>query len=68
MTHYPSFLCCTGGQIPGIMQEKVTCLADAIRIIDRGNKNRATAATNIHEHSSRSHSVLMVDVKSSFTG
>ncbi|KAG5184676.1 P-loop containing nucleoside triphosphate hydrolase protein, partial [Tribonema minus] len=31
-------------------------------VFDRGNRRRSVASTNVHERSSRSHSVLMVDV------
>jgi hypothetical protein len=36
----------------------------AMRLVDAGNKARATAATNLNEHSSRSHSILTIHVES----
>ena len=55
-------------QIPGMVQEAISTVEDAMRVISRGNSNRATASTNIHEHSSRSHSILMVEVSSVLGG
>ena len=36
----------------------------AMRLVETGNRARATAATNLNEHSSRSHSILTIHVES----
>ena len=36
----------------------------AMLLVDAGNRARATAATNLNEHSSRSHSILTIHVES----
>eukprot|EP00554_Chaetoceros_debilis_P002394 CAMPEP_0194083292 /NCGR_PEP_ID=MMETSP0149-20130528/8887_1 /TAXON_ID=122233 /ORGANISM="Chaetoceros debilis, Strain MM31A-1" /LENGTH=1367 /DNA_ID=CAMNT_0038765669 /DNA_START=178 /DNA_END=4281 /DNA_ORIENTATION=+ len=58
------------GQIEtaGLIKEPVTSVKDVITLLKRGNKSRATAATDMNEHSSRSHMVLTVDVKSGIQG
>jgi len=55
-------------EVPSLTKEPVTCLEDVIKLLKKGNANRATAATSMNEHSSRSHMVLWVDVKSGFEG
>jgi hypothetical protein len=55
-------------QLPGMVEERVSTLEECMRVIDRGNRNRVTAATGIHEHSSRSHSVIIVDVGMTING
>jgi hypothetical protein len=45
-----------------MVQKKVRSPADVLAVFEQGNMNRAVATTNVHEHSSRSHMVLMVDV------
>ncbi|DAZ98804.1 TPA: hypothetical protein N0F65_000960, partial [Lagenidium giganteum] len=41
----------------------VTSAKDIYQTIDHGNANRSVHATNKNEHSSRSHSVVMLDIK-----
>lgn len=53
------------GQLPGMVTEPVATLEDVRRVMSRGHNNRATASTNVHEHSSRSHSIIIVNVTSS---
>lgn len=48
--------------VPGLKQVPVFGLDDVLRVFAKGSSNRATAATNLNELSSRSHSVLAVDV------
>jgi len=48
--------------VPGLTKETVTCLEDVMEVFARGSANRATTATNLNEHSSRSHSILCVHV------
>jgi kinesin family protein C2/C3 len=57
-----------GVHVPGLVLEKVSTLADAMRVFARGSANRATMTTNMNEYSSRSHSILMVDVVSTEKG
>merc|ERR1711971_88339 len=55
-------------EVPGLTKEPITCIDDVFNLLRRGNANRATAATNLNEHSSRSHMVLFVDVESGLEG
>lgn len=57
-----------GVHVPGLVQESVNTLSDAMRVFARGSANRATMTTNLNEYSSRSHSILMVDVVSTEKG
>eukprot|EP00562_Extubocellulus_spinifer_P020182 CAMPEP_0178588094 /NCGR_PEP_ID=MMETSP0697-20121206/26830_1 /TAXON_ID=265572 /ORGANISM="Extubocellulus spinifer, Strain CCMP396" /LENGTH=1481 /DNA_ID=CAMNT_0020224381 /DNA_START=164 /DNA_END=4609 /DNA_ORIENTATION=+ len=50
-------------EVPGLVKEGVCCLEDVVAVLSRGNENRATATTNMNEHSSRSHMILNVRVK-----
>ena len=49
-------------EVPGLVKENVSCLEDVMDVLTRGNENRATASTNMNEHSSRSHMILNVKV------
>jgi kinesin family protein C2/C3 len=40
----------------------VHSLQDVMSVFSRGTANRATASTNLNEHSSRSHLIVQVDV------
>mmetsp|Transcript_25019 Transcript_25019/g.57491 ORF Transcript_25019/g.57491 Transcript_25019/m.57491 type:complete len:1369 (+) Transcript_25019:199-4305(+) len=51
-------------EVPGLTKEKVTSINEVMELLKRGNGNRSTAATDMNEHSSRSHMVLIVDVYS----
>lgn len=51
-------------EVPNLHREKVTSIDDVMELLKRGNGNRATASTDMNEHSSRSHMVLAVDVYS----
>ena len=48
--------------IPELTTESVDCRDSIMKLFDRGNGNRSVASTNIHEYSSRSHSVVILDV------
>ena len=48
--------------VPGLVAEDVSSLEDVISVLDRGSANRATASTNVNEHSSRSHCIVMINV------
>jgi kinesin family protein C2/C3 len=54
-----------GMAVPGLVMEAVTCRDDVVAIMKRGYKNRTTFATNMNEHSSRSHAMLSVYVRGS---
>jgi hypothetical protein len=51
-------------EVPNLTKENVTSIDEVMALLKRGNSNRATATTNLNEHSSRSHLVLSVDVVS----
>lgn len=51
-------------EVPNLTKEAVTNINEVMHLLKRGNSNRATAATDMNEHSSRSHMVLSVDVES----
>lgn len=55
-------------EVPGLTKEPVNSIQDVMDLLKRGNSSRATASTNLNEHSSRSHMVLLVDVKSGLEG
>lgn len=55
-------------EVPSLTREPVDCLEDVIGLLKKGNANRATAATSMNQHSSRSHMVLWVDVIAGFEG
>lgn len=51
-----------GVGVPGLTTENVHGIDDVMSVFARGSANRATITTNLNEHSSRSHSILLVDV------
>ena len=51
-------------EVPNLTKEKVRSIQEVMELLRRGNSNRATASTDLNEHSSRSHMVLSVDVVS----
>lgn len=51
-------------EVPNLTKENVTSIQEVMGLLKRGNSNRATAMTDMNEHSSRSHMVLSVDVES----
>ncbi|CAF88584.1 unnamed protein product, partial [Tetraodon nigroviridis] len=48
--------------VPGLTQVGVQSPEDIQRVFELGHMNRATACTNLNEHSSRSHALLIVSV------
>ncbi|KAM6981137.1 kinesin-like protein KIFC3 [Aplochiton taeniatus] len=48
--------------VPGLTEFIVQSPADINRVFDLGHMNRATACTNLNEHSSRSHALLIITV------
>ena len=61
---------CTHGNIHvnGFTKEPFNSLLDVLKLLKRGNDCRRTAATNLNEHSSCSHMVLIVEVTSGIKG
>ncbi|EQC40033.1 hypothetical protein SDRG_02690 [Saprolegnia diclina VS20] len=53
-----------GNFVQGLTMLAVANANDVFNLITRGNQNRATSATDMNEHSSRSHSILSVYIKS----
>lgn len=51
-----------GLHVPGLCSEEVKSVEDVNQVFALGQKNRATATTNMNEHSSRSHALLTVQV------
>ncbi|KAM8893800.1 kinesin-like protein KIFC3 [Spinachia spinachia] len=48
--------------VPGLTQFTVQSPEDINRVFELGHMNRATACTNLNEHSSRSHALLIITV------
>ncbi|OQS07359.1 kinesin [Thraustotheca clavata] len=54
----------TGNFVQGLTILPVQQVDDVFNLITKGNQNRATSATDMNEHSSRSHSILSIYIKS----
>jgi kinesin family protein C2/C3 len=54
--------------IPGLNTVRVNSIDDVMTVFARGSAIRATSATNVNEHSSRSHSILVVEVTTCLDG
>lgn len=50
--------------MPGLTQVAVTSAEEVLALLEVGGGARAVAATGVHDHSSRSHSVLLAEVAS----
>lgn len=48
--------------VPGLSEFTVESVEDINKVFDLGYMNRATACTNLNEHSSRSHALLIITV------
>ncbi|XP_047008666.2 kinesin-like protein KIFC3 isoform X2 [Ictalurus punctatus] len=48
--------------VPGLTEFTVESVEDINKVFELGHMNRATACTNLNEHSSRSHALLIVNV------
>uniref|UniRef100_A0A3B1JXL9 Kinesin-like protein n=1 Tax=Astyanax mexicanus TaxID=7994 RepID=A0A3B1JXL9_ASTMX len=48
--------------VPGLTEFSVESVEDINRVFELGHMNRATACTNLNEHSSRSHALLIITV------
>lgn len=55
-------------EVAGLTKEPVNSVKDVIVMLKRGNESRSTAATEMNEHSSRSHMVLKIEVSSGLEG
>ncbi|XP_046585114.1 kinesin-like protein KIFC3 isoform X1 [Haliotis rubra] len=51
-----------GFHVPGLTQYQVATVKDVNKVFAVGQRNRATATTNMNEHSSRSHALLCVTI------
>ena len=51
-----------GLHVPGLSSIEVSCVKDINDLFKIGRDNRATATTNMNEHSSRSHALLCITV------
>lgn len=54
--------------VAGLTKEPINSIKDVVQLLKTGNENRAKASTDLNEHSSRSHMVLTVEVKSGIIG
>jgi len=52
-----------GMYVQGLTQETVQTEEEVLKLFKRGNSNRSIGRTNMNEHSSRSHSLLSVEVE-----
>lgn len=55
-------------EVPNLSKHAVESIEDVMSLLKKGNQNRATATTDLNEHSSRSHMVLLVHVNSGLDG
>ncbi|XP_071092118.1 kinesin-like protein KIFC3 [Haliotis cracherodii] len=51
-----------GFHVPGLTHYQVATVQDVNKVFAMGQRNRATATTNMNEHSSRSHALLCVTI------
>ena len=56
-----SFCLCSSKK--GVTERFVSSPEEVFEILDEGKTNRHISVTNMNEHSSRSHSVFLIDVK-----
>jgi len=55
-----------GNHVPGLVCQNVTNIASVLTLITQADRNRSSTATNMNEHSSRSHMILTVTVLSEY--
>lgn len=53
-----------GNYVPGLTECRVASIEDVFQLFSQAERNRATASTNMNEHSSRSHMMLTINVVS----
>ncbi|GJP32144.1 hypothetical protein CLOM_g16721 [Closterium sp. NIES-68] len=51
-----------GNYVPGLVEQEVGSVEEAWKVLTSGSKARATSATSMNEHSSRSHCLVCVSV------
>ncbi|CAN0075535.1 unnamed protein product, partial [Pylaiella littoralis] len=51
-----------GNFVPGLTTVAVSALDEVLKMLTLANKNRASACTNLNDHSSRSHLIMSVNV------
>jgi kinesin family protein C2/C3 len=56
-----------GIEVAGLTVHSVSSVAEVQQVLDLGDSNRSTFATNMNEHSSRSHSMLSIVIESTNT-
>eukprot|EP00794_Sanderia_malayensis_P019043 gene19043-20956_t len=54
--------CKEGVHVPGLQEIEVRNVDDVNNVFSLGHKNRSTASTNMNEHSSRSHAILVINI------
>jgi len=52
-----------GTSVHGLNWVSVKDYDEAVQVMEKGRANRATATTNIHAHSSRSHEVVIINLR-----
>lgn len=55
-----------GNHVPGLTKKTVREISEVVSLITQGDSNRSQTATNMNEHSSRSHMMLQVTIISTF--
>lgn len=53
-----------GNHVPNLTMVDVTTMDEVMQLLALADTNRSTAATNMNEHSSRSHLMLSINVES----
>lgn len=55
-----------GNHVPGLTTVNVTNISEVLSLLEKADKNRSSTATNMNEHSSRSHMMLTVTIVSEY--
>merc|ERR1719223_1218421 len=55
-----------GNHVPGLTTVNVTNISEVLGLLEKADKNRSSTATNMNEHSSRSHMMLTVTIVSEY--
>lgn len=55
-----------GNHVPGLTTITVTTIQEVFALLEKADKNRSSTATNMNEHSSRSHMMLTVTIVSEY--
>nr|XP_019586490.1 PREDICTED: kinesin-like protein KIF2B [Rhinolophus sinicus] len=51
-------------QVVGLLEQEVCCVADMLNLVELGNSCRTSGQTSVNAHSSRSHAVFQIILKS----